>query len=75
MGEYLPDDSPDKPRILNLAAKAWDLVDTSGVSREAFSRSCGEAVTTAFMEGWLVVEDMESMAQSTMSTPASAAMR
>ena len=40
----LPDDSPDKPRILNLAAKAWDLVDTSGVSREAFSRSCGEAV-------------------------------
>ena len=40
----LPESSPDKPAVLNLAAEAWDLVDTSGDGREAFCASCGKAV-------------------------------
>ena len=42
--QTLPEDSPDKPAVLNLAVKAWDLVDTSGDGREAFCSSCGDAV-------------------------------
>ena len=54
-----------------VVGEGLELFGSSPVSRSWPWR----AVTTAFREGWLVVEDMESMAQSTISTPASAAIR
>lgn len=40
----LEDNDPEKQRVLNLAVKAWDLVDTSDLESDAFFDSAARAV-------------------------------
>ena len=51
----LEENDPEKQHVLNLAAKAWDLVDTSDLASDAFFDSCARAV--AFLESELPEEE------------------
>ena len=42
----LDENDPEKQRVLNLAAKAWDLVDTSDLGSEEFFTSAARAVSS-----------------------------
>lgn len=51
----LDENDPEKQRVLNLAAKAWDLVDTSDLGSEDFFASAARAVS--FLESELPQEE------------------
>src|SRR5699024_4100877 len=53
----LEDNDPEKQRVLNLAVKAWDLVDTSDLESDAFFDSAARAVE--FLEKEIPEEQKE----------------
>ena len=57
LGAYdiLDENDPEKKRLLNLAAKAWDLVETADPASPAFFDSCARAVS--FLEQELPPEE------------------
>ena len=57
LGAYdiLDENDPEKKRLLNLAAKAWDLVETADPASPAFYDSCARAVS--FLEQELPPEE------------------